>query len=75
MKVTFGYRLGTGMGADGREGARMLKASKVQPSGLRMKPVRVVYGMPQAIAAAGLMDAEVTLTDVAARILTELKHG
>ncbi|CAM5185057.1 protein-glutamate methylesterase/protein-glutamine glutaminase [Alishewanella longhuensis] len=64
----------TGMGADGREGARMLK-QQGSTIWAQDEASCVVYGMPQAIAAAGLMDAEVTLTDVAARILTELKHG
>lgn len=64
----------TGMGADGREGARMLKQQGAT-IWAQDEASCVVYGMPQAIAAAGLMDAEVTLTDVAARILTELKHG
>lgn len=64
----------TGMGADGREGARMLK-QQGSTIWAQDEASCVVYGMPQAIASAGLMDAEVTLTDVAARILTELKHG
>lgn len=64
----------TGMGADGREGARMLK-QQGSTIWAQDEASCVVYGMPQAIAAAGLMDAEVTLTDVATRILTELKHG
>ena len=64
----------TGMGADGREGARLLK-QQGSTIWAQDEASCVVYGMPQAIAAAGLMDAEVTLTDVASRILTELKHG
>ncbi|MDR6983968.1 two-component system chemotaxis response regulator CheB [Rheinheimera pacifica] len=64
----------TGMGADGREGARLLKQQ-----GARIwaqdEASCVVYGMPQAIAAAGLMDEEVSLNEVAARLITELKHG
>ena len=64
----------TGMGADGREGARMLK-QQGSTIWAQDEASCVVYGMPQAIAAAGLMDAEVTLADVASRILTELKHG
>lgn len=64
----------TGMGADGREGARLLKQ---QGSAIWAQDEAscVVYGMPQAIAAAGLMDVEVSLEDVAPRLLTELKHG
>lgn len=64
----------TGMGSDGREGARMLK-QQGSTIWAQDEASCVVYGMPQAIAAAGLMDAEVTLTDVAGKILTELKHG
>ncbi len=64
----------TGMGADGREGARMLK-QQGSTIWAQDEASCVVYGMPQAIAAAGLMDAEVTLADVASRIQTELKHG
>lgn len=64
----------TGMGSDGREGARMLKQQ-----GARVwaqdEASCVVYGMPQAIAAAGLMDLEVSLSDAAARLITEVMHG
>ncbi|GAB58387.1 protein-glutamate methylesterase/protein-glutamine glutaminase [Rheinheimera nanhaiensis] len=64
----------TGMGADGREGARLLKQA-----GARIwaqdEASCVVYGMPQAIAAAGLMDMEVALNDVATRLITEVTHG
>ena len=64
----------TGMGADGREGARLLKQT-----GSRIwaqdEASCVVYGMPQAIAAAGLMDVEVALNDVASRLITEVANG
>ncbi|MEH8021268.1 MULTISPECIES: protein-glutamate methylesterase/protein-glutamine glutaminase [Rheinheimera] len=64
----------TGMGADGREGARLLKqvGAKVWAQD---EASCVVYGMPQAIAAAGLMDVEVSLNDVAGRLITEVTHG
>ena len=64
----------TGMGADGREGARLLKqvGSKVWAQD---EASCVVYGMPQAIAAAGLMDVEVALNDVASRLISEVGHG
>ena len=64
----------TGMGADGREGARLLKqtGSKIWAQD---EASCVVYGMPQAIAAAGLMDMEVSLNDVASRLITEVGHG
>ena len=62
------------MGADGREGARLLKQL-----GARIwaqdEASCVVYGMPQAIAAAGLMDVEVSLNEVATKLLAELNHG
>lgn len=64
----------TGMGADGREGARLLKQVGAT-IWAQDEASCVVYGMPQAIAAAGLMDSEVTLSEVANRILTELRHG
>ena len=64
----------TGMGADGREGARLLKQQ-----GARIwaqdEASCVVYGMPQAIAAAGLMDLEVGLNDVAAKLIAEVTNG
>jgi len=64
----------TGMGSDGREGARLLKQQGAT-IWAQDEASCVVYGMPQAIAAAGLMDAEVSLNDVANKILVELKHG
>lgn len=64
----------TGMGSDGREGSRLLKQS-----GSRIwaqdEASCVVYGMPQAVTAAGLTDVEVALSDVAARIVAEVGHG
>lgn len=64
----------TGMGSDGREGARLLKQS-----GSRVwaqdEASCVVYGMPQAVTAAGLTDLEVALSDVAARLVAEVGHG
>ncbi len=64
----------TGMGADGREGARILKQQ-----GARIwaqdEASCVVYGMPQAIAAAGLMDLEVSLNEVATKLIAEVTHG
>jgi two-component system, chemotaxis family, protein-glutamate methylesterase/glutaminase len=64
----------TGMGSDGREGARMLKqlGAKIWAQD---EASCVVYGMPQAIAAAGLMDMEVSLNEVASRLITEVIHG
>ncbi len=64
----------TGMGSDGREGARMLKqaGSRVWAQD---EASCVVYGMPQAIAVAGLMDLEVSLNEVASRLTTEVNNG
>lgn len=64
----------TGMGADGREGARLLKQQGASVWA-QDEASCVVYGMPQAIAAAGLMDVEVSLDEVATKLLAELKHG
>ncbi|MBZ9610250.1 protein-glutamate methylesterase/protein-glutamine glutaminase [Rheinheimera maricola] len=64
----------TGMGADGREGARLLKQQGAK-IWAQDEASCVVYGMPQAIAAAGLMDEEVALNEVAGRLITEVGHG
>jgi len=61
----------TGMGADGREGARMLKAagsaiwSQDQAS-------CVIYGMPMAVAKAGLSDKVLSLKDMGPRLVREV---
>ncbi|EGM78186.1 chemotaxis response regulator [Rheinheimera sp. A13L] len=64
----------TGMGSDGREGARLLKQS-----GSRIwaqdEASCVVYGMPQAVTAAGLTHLEVALSDVANRLIAEVGNG
>ncbi|WP_026375580.1 protein-glutamate methylesterase/protein-glutamine glutaminase [Aestuariibacter salexigens] len=61
----------TGMGADGREGCRAMKAK-----GARIwaqdEQSSVVYGMPQAVAAANLTDAILALDDIAGSLKTEL---
>ena len=64
----------TGMGSDGREGARLLKqyGSRIWAQD---EASCVVYGMPQAVAAAGLMDVEVSLADTASKLITEVMHG
>lgn len=61
----------TGMGADGREGARLLKqmGSTVWAQD---EHSCVVYGMPQAISVAGLADADITLNDMSSRIVKEM---
>lgn len=64
----------TGMGSDGRDGCRLLKqfGSKIWAQD---EASCVVYGMPQAVTSAGLTDVEVSLADVASRIITEVGHG
>lgn len=54
----------TGMGADGREGAAMLKryGSAVWAQD---EASSVVYGMPQAVSEAGLADRVLSITDIA----------
>lgn len=64
----------TGMGSDGQEGARMLK-QRGASIWAQDEASCVVYGMPQAIASAGLMDVEVSLNNVADRLITEVMHG
>lgn len=60
----------TGMGADGREGARLLRESGSE-IWTQNEQSCVVYGMPQAIEKAGLSDAVVPLDGIAQRILSE----
>lgn len=55
----------TGMGADGREGARQLKSGGAT-IWAQDEASCVVYGMPMAIVEAGLADAVVSLDEIAA---------
>ena len=64
----------TGMGADGREGSRMLK-SKGATIWAQDEESCVVYGMPQAVAVAGISELSLPLEEVSASILKELGHG
>lgn len=64
----------TGMGADGREGSRMLKA-KGATIWAQDEASCVVYGMPQAVCAAGISQMSLPLDDVAMSILKETSHG
>jgi two-component system chemotaxis response regulator CheB len=61
----------TGMGSDGREGCRLLKA-KGSTIWAQDEDSSVVYGMPQAIVNAGLSHETLSLDDVAPSILKEL---
>lgn len=58
----------TGMGADGREGCRMLKG-RGATIWAQDKATSVVYGMPQAVASAGLSERDIPLPDVSRHIL------
>lgn len=61
----------TGMGADGRDGARMLKQVGATIWAQDEKTC-VVYGMPQAVANAGLSSESLALQDVATRVTKEV---
>ncbi|MCW8996361.1 MAG: chemotaxis-specific protein-glutamate methyltransferase CheB, partial [Psychromonas sp.] len=63
----------TGMGADGRDGARMLK-DKGSVIWAQDEASCVVYGMPQAVAKAGIATESLPLDQVARRIKVELKY-
>ncbi len=64
----------TGMGADGREGSRMLK-SKGAKIWAQDEQSCVVYGMPQAVTAAGISEIELPLESIADAIIKEVAHG
>lgn len=73
-KVYAGDVLGiilTGMGADGREGCRRLKQHGALIWAQDEKSC-VVYGMPQAVATAGIASASMALEDIGANILVEM---
>lgn len=61
----------TGMGADGREGARMLK-SVGSTIWAQDEESCVVYGMPQAVAKAGISSEDLPLERIAERMLVEV---
>jgi two-component system, chemotaxis family, protein-glutamate methylesterase/glutaminase len=61
----------TGMGADGREGARLLKKTGATVWAQDERSC-VVYGMPAAIVEAGLADAVLPLDDIGERIGREV---
>lgn len=63
----------TGMGADGRDGARLLK-EKGSEIWAQDEASCVVYGMPQAVTKAGLATQSIALDQIAKRILVELKY-
>ncbi len=61
----------TGMGADGRDSARLLK-QRGATIWSQDEQSSVVYGMPQAVAAAGLSDLVLPLDQFAEKIMAEL---
>ena len=76
-KIFSGSVLGvilTGMGSDGREGSRMLK-EKGATIWAQDEATSVVYGMPQAVANAGISEQSLPIDKISTAILRELKHG
>lgn len=61
----------TGMGADGCEGARILKQQNAFVWGQDQASC-VVYGMPKAVAVAGLTDEVLSLSDIGNRLARDL---
>ena len=59
------------MGADGREGSRMLK-NKGATIWAQDEASCVVYGMPQAVTNAGISELSLPLDEIAATILKEI---
>ncbi|WP_192021308.1 protein-glutamate methylesterase/protein-glutamine glutaminase [Shewanella sp. WPAGA9] len=64
----------TGMGADGREGARMLKAAGAT-IWAQDEASCVVYGMPQAVTSAGISSHSIALDNMAEAIMKETARG
>lgn len=64
----------TGMGSDGREGSRMLK-NNGSTIWAQDEESSVVYGMPQAVTAAGLSELSLSLGDISQQIIKEIIHG
>ncbi len=61
----------TGMGSDGADGAKLLKA-KGSSVWSQDKESCVVYGMPAAVARANLSDCELPLKDIAAKLISDI---
>ena len=64
----------TGMGADGREGARMLKSAGAS-IWAQDEASCVVYGMPQAVASSGISTHSIAIENMAEAILKESSRG
>lgn len=76
-KVFGGNVLGiilTGMGADGRDGSRLLK-NKGATIWAQDEESCVVYGMPQAVTAAGISELSLAIESFPSAILKEVQHG
>ncbi|CAN5924910.1 hypothetical protein BH11MYX4_BH11MYX4_49130 [soil metagenome] len=61
----------TGMGSDGLEGARALRAAGARVI-VEHESSCVVYGMPRAVADQGLADARVPLPEIASAVIARL---
>lgn len=64
----------TGMGSDGRDGARLLHA-KGATIWAQDEASCVVYGMPQAVAKAGLTDKIFSIKDIGTAVVREMNGG
>jgi two-component system chemotaxis response regulator CheB len=76
-KIFSGNVLGiilTGMGSDGRDGARLLK-NKGATIWAQDEESCVVYGMPQAVTVAGISELSLALESFPQAILKEIQHG
>ena len=76
-KVFGGNVLGvilTGMGADGRDGSRLLK-NKGATIWSQDEESCVVYGMPQAVTVAGISERSLAIDSFPSAILKEIQHG
>ena len=62
----------TGMGADGKEGCRMLK-DKGATIWAQDQDSCVVYGMPQAVAAANISSKSINIDDISSCVQTEMR--
>lgn len=61
----------TGMGADGREGCRMLKETG-SVVWAQDEASSVIYGMPMAVAKAGLADEIINLADITDKLISDV---
>ena len=61
----------TGMGEDGKEGVKKLKAKGCR-SWAQNEQSSIVYGMPKAICDAGLADKVLNLEDISKMLISEM---